>query len=305
MKKTGLSAVGAGLGLGLGLVSSLVFAAPPGETWEVVTQAESAGMAMPDSTVKICLEKGATRDPKKLIQRNDCEVSDVRTVGAKITWTMRCPLDDGEMTGSGEVTSQADRYQGSTRISGKSADRSIEMRASFKGTRVGTACDPAAAPVVAFKGMENLGEIMGMASKQMSSAMAEQCEVANYQATELISGRFFGPQAACPGKEKFACKVIAKEVPRKVEVYARLAKHDDTSETSIAKACEIDMVAATRAICKTVDGGNLEQLSDYCPAEAKAFTEARRAESGGAPSAVDAATSAVDKVKKLKGLFGF
>jgi hypothetical protein len=164
------------------------------------------------------------------------------------------------------------------------------------------------------KGMENRNEMMGMANKQMASAMAEQCEVSNYQVTELISTRFFGPTAACTGKEKFACKVISKEVMRNTDAYVKLAKFDDTSDVAIAKTCNIDMAAATKSICKKVDAGNYEDMLDYCP-EAQAFADANKVDT--APpqttgntinkvdSAIDTTTSTINSAKKLKGLLGF
>ena len=291
------------------LCISSVYAAT-GENWEVTTQTEMPGMpvGMGDSTVTICLAKGAAKDPKQLVKQEGCEMTDLKTSGSKTTWKMHCDRDGDVMTGTGEVTQKSDSYQGVTKLSGKSEGRAINMTANYQGKRIGTPCDTSAAPVVAVKGMENMNEMMGMANKQMASAMAEQCEVSNYQATELISNKFFGPTAACPGKEKFACKVISKNVSKNADVYVKLAKHDDTSDVSIAQACAINMGAATKSICKIVDNNNYQELAEYCPTEAKAF-EAERSYSS-TPRSTSVITdnpvnSAIDGAKKLKGLFGF
>lgn len=294
------------------LLATPLFAAP-GEQWEVVSRTEMPGMAMPDSTITVCLQKGAAKDPKQLIKQDGCEITNLKTSGNKTTWKMECDNDEGKMSGSGEITSQADSYKGFTKMSGTSQGQAINMTANYHGKRIGTACDTSAPPVVAMKGMENMNEMMGMANKQMASAMAEQCEVANYQATELISSRFFGPTAACAGKEKFACKVISKEVGRNTDAYIKLAKFDDTSDIAIAKTCNIDMAAATKSICKKVDAGNYEDMLDYCP-EAKAFADANNSNTD-APqspsslnkvdSAIDTTTSTINSAKKLKGLLGF
>jgi hypothetical protein len=206
------------------------------------------------------------------------------------------------MAGSGEVTQKTDSFKGVTRLSGKSDGTDINMTANYQGKRIGTVCDTSAQPAVAIKGMENMNEMMGMASKQMASAMAEQCEVSNYKPVELISGRFFGTASACPGKEKFACKIISKNVSKNAAVYVKLARHDDTSDVSIAKACAIDMAAATTAICNTVDSGNYQELSEFCPAEAKAFEPERTGTTG--TTSDSAVNSVIDGAKKLKGLFG-
>lgn len=293
------------------LLTSPLLAAP-GEQWEVVSKTEMPGMAMPDSNLTVCMQKGAAKDPKQLIKQEGCEITNLKTSGSKTTWKMECDSDDGKMSGAGEITSQADSYKGTAKMSGTSQGQAISMTASYRGKRLGTACDTSDTPVVAIKGMENMNEMMGMANKQMASAMAEQCEISNYQASELISTRFFGPTAACAGKEKFACKVIGKEVLRNTDAYVKLAKFDDTSDVAIAKTCNIDMAAATKAICKKVDAGNYEDMLDYCP-EAKAFADANNSNtSPQAPSTlnkvdstIDTTTSTLNSAKKLKGLLGF
>ncbi len=280
--------------------------AAPGESWEITTKTDMPGMpaGMSETTVTVCMQKGAANDPKKLMQlESGCEITNLKTTGTKTTWKMRCDKDGDVMTGSGEVTQKSDSFQGVTRLSGKSDGTGINMTTNYQGKRIGAVCDTSAQPTIAIKGMENLNEMMGMASKQMASAMAEQCEVSNYQPVELISGRFFGPASACTGKEKFACKVINKNVVKSADVYVKLAKHDDTSDFSIAKACEIDMTATTKTICKIVDSNNYQELKEYCPSEAKAFEPERTGSSGS--SSDSPVNSVIDGARKLKGLFGF
>ncbi len=287
--------------------------AATGENWEVTTKTEMAGMpaGMGESTITICLAKGAAKDPKQLVKQEGCEMTNLKTSGSKTTWKMRCDRDGEVMTGTGEVTQRSDSYQGVTKLSGQAEGKTINMTANYQGKRIGTPCDTSAPTVVAVKGMENMNEMMGMANKQMASAMAEQCEVSNYQTPELISNRFFGPTAACPGKEKFACKLINKDAQKNTEVFVKLAKHDDTSDVSIAKACGIDMPSTIKNICKKVDGSNYQQMAEYCPVEAKSFETAETGRvytsTPRSPNAVtdNPAGTVIDGAKKLKGLFGF
>ncbi|GAB4127679.1 MAG: hypothetical protein Fur0040_10580 [Sideroxydans sp.] len=95
-------------------------------------------------------------------------------------------------------------------------------------------------------------------------------------------------------------------------MYLALAKHDDTSDLSIANTCGIDMPTTTRSICKKVDENNFESLADYCPAEAARFEAARStpAQSGtangqSAGSTLDSLGNTVNSARKLKGLLGF
>ncbi|MDP2761937.1 MAG: DUF3617 family protein [Sideroxyarcus sp.] len=286
--------------------------AATGETWQVTTQTDMPGapFAMPASTMTVCMEKGKENDPKRLMQQDsDCQMSDIKTSGNKTTWKMRCDKDGEKMSGSGEVTHQANRYQGITKLSGQSAGETVDMTMNYSGKRAGVACDPSVPPVVAMPGMENMNDMMGMAKTQMASEMAEQCEVARYDAKELISNRFFGADAMCASKQKFACKVISKDVPKKTGVYVALAKHDDTSEVSIAELCKIDMAAATKSICKKVDSSNYGELEEYCQNEAKTFADAGRSYTSTSRSSSvitdNPVGDVIDGARKLKGMFGF
>ncbi len=297
------------LALSASIITPVAHAAS-GETWEVTTKTEMSGMpyAMPDSTATVCAAKGAEKDPRKMVnQQGDCTMTDIKTSGNKTTWKMSCDNDGQTMTGTGEVVYSTDSYQGVTRLSGTEDGEKMDMTASYRGKRIGTSCDPSAAPVVAMQGMENMNDMMGMAKSQMAGAMAEQCEVSRYESTELMTSRFFGPDASCPGREKFACKVIVKDVGKKTEAYIALAKHDDTSDVSIAKTCGIDMAETTKAICKKVDSGNYHELEDYCPSEAATFAAAEHNDStsGSGSSTGDTVGNVLDNAKKLKGLFGF
>ncbi len=293
----------------LACLSTTAAYAASGENWEITTTTDMPGMpvAMGETTVTACFPKGAEKDPKQLMkQAGECEVTDLKTAGSKTTWKMKCDRDGDVMTGKGEVVHKTGSFKGVTKLSGTSDGQEVNMTANYQGKRIGTPCDTSEAPAVAVKGMENINEMMGMANKQMASAMAEQCEVSNYRPVELISNKFFGPAAACPGKEKFACKIIGKKVAKDTDVYVKLAKHDDTSDDSIAKACAIDMEATTKSICKMVDSSNYRELAEYCPTEAKAFEVEQAPASGAGSGAVGSTTnSVIDGARKLKGLFGF
>ena len=293
----------------LACLSTTTAYAASGESWEITTTTDMPGMpvAMGETTTTVCFPKGAEKDPRQLMkQAGECKVTDLKTAGSKTTWKMKCDRDGDVMTGQGEVVHKTGSFKGVTKMSGTSGGQEVNMTANYQGKRIGTPCDTSEAPAVTVKGMENINEMMGMANKQMASAMAEQCEVSNFRPVELISNKFFGPTAACPDKEKFACKIISKKVAKDTGVYVKLAKHDDTSDVSIAKACGIDMEAATKSICKMVDSGNYRELAEYCPTEAKAFEAEQAPASGSSGGAAGGTTNTViDGAKKLKGLFGF
>lgn len=279
-----------------------------GETWDVSTKSVSGEAGgLPEVVVTVCLAPGEAKNPQQFLrQDDDCKLTDLRTVGKKSTWKMQCGSGDDQMTGTGEVTYSSNSFQGVTKLQGRSDGEPVNVKMSYQGKKIGAACDTTAPPVV--RGMEGLGEMMAMAKTQMSAAVAEQCEVANHEALDLISPRFFGTNAACPGKEKPACKVIAKAVAKDPRAYAKLAKYEDTSELGIARTCNIDMAATAKAICAKVDADNYRELADACPEQAKAFDKAQPATAGqgNAPGTGGGAVSnMIDNAVKLKSLFGF
>lgn len=91
--------------------------------WEVTTQMEMAGMpggrGMPPMASTQCITKEQAEDPQKMVPQppargggqNDCKVSDYKTVGSKVTWTMKCTTPQ-EVDGTGEVTYGNDTYEG-------------------------------------------------------------------------------------------------------------------------------------------------------------------------------------------------
>lgn len=288
--------------------------AEPGETWEVTSKAEVAGMPgmMPASTMTVCQAKASGPDPQRMQEDKNCKISDVKNSGSKVTWKVRCKGDGQDLTGSGEITSSKSSYQGTMQMSGTSDGEKMSMKVNYSGKRIGQACDTSTPVGSSAKGMEEMNEMMGMAKAQMEADMAEQCEVSRYEATGLMSSMFFGPNAMCAKNQKYACKVIGKDVMKKPEVYIAMTKHDDTSDTSIAKACKIDMKAATSAICKKVDESNYEDLEEACPTEAAKFVAAAAAgrSYSSMPRSEEAVTDStvgnvIDGAKKLKGLFGF
>lgn len=296
----------------LGSLYATAAFAEPGETWDITSRSVGNGMGVPDVTVTVCLAPGDAKNPQRFIQQDDtCKMTDLKTVGKKTTWKMKCGSGDNEMTGNGEVTYAGNSFQGQTRLSGRSEGEPVDMKMSYQGKKIGAACDTSAPPVVkgmeGMEGMEGMGDIMSMAKSQMTAAMAEQCEVANHTAMDLISPRFFGPNAICAGKEKAACKVIAKAVAKDPAVFGRLSKFEDTSELGIAKTCNIDLAATAKTICSKVNSDNYREYVDACPQEAKAFEkeQTRGSAPAGGTGSGGGVSNMIDNAIKIKSLFGF
>lgn len=117
--------------------------AEPGEWWEIYSKTEMPGMPyqIPETKTRFCVAKGKADTPRQTMQDPACKMTDVKTSGNKTTWKMRCDRNGEVMNGSGEFTGTPDNYQGVTRMKGTSGGHPIDMTSTYRGKRVGPACD--------------------------------------------------------------------------------------------------------------------------------------------------------------------
>lgn len=300
----------------------------PGEWWEVTAKMEMPGMpfAMPATTTRACLTKGAAKDPHHATQDKDCQISDVKVTGNKTSYKVRCVHDGEVMNGTGEITSTPDSYQGAMRLSGTSDGEAVNMNTTYRGKRIGPACDSS-----------QPSPEMAAAQKQI----AQTCETSGRSTKDLINMAdvFLARESLCPGKSKAVCDAVRKDAGKDADAYSALVTHDQnlhSGSIAIAKSCGLDMPATTKSICRTINGKNHRTLAPYCPAEVKAYRVAMRkkecegrsytahedlsrcisgaeggVEDGGTSSGKPAsgtnnpADAVIDGAKKLKGLLGF
>ena len=67
----------------------------------------------------------------------NCQLSDVKVAGPKITWKQRC-AGPPEMTGAGEISRTEDSYDGRVRMTSAQG----EMKVIMSGRKTGTCDDP-------------------------------------------------------------------------------------------------------------------------------------------------------------------
>jgi hypothetical protein len=308
--------------------------ASPGEYWEITSKMEMPGMpfAMPPTTQKVCIPKGGQNDPGKTSGDKDCKMTDTRTVGNKITWKARCDRNGEVMTGIGEQTTTANDYHGKLVLSGKSSGQDMNMTMVYSGKRIGGSCDSE--------------EQTRQAKAKVDRTIAQMCDTSNYQSTADWIGAadlVLRPGATCASQRKQFCDAVLRDARRDAKTYNALLMHDRQMQTgiSIAKECGLNMAVTTKAVCKTLNDENYNDLSAHCPAEAKKFREVQRrkdcegraytsqvdfkacmsgkssshggrsytsdeSEGSSSKSALDnPAGAAIEGAKKLKGMFGF
>lgn len=313
--------------------------AAPGEYWEVTSKMEMPGMpfAMPATTSKVCMSKGQEHDPQKSSGDKSCEMTDVKTVGNKTSWKMRCNRDGEVMTGSGEQTTSANSYDGKMQFTSSNQKSSGNMTIAFSGKRIGGNCDTE--------------EVARKAQASAQKAHAELCDPAGWRTphdTMAAAYMTLGNTPQCPEQRNELCNRVRRDAPRDADTYVALQEHEKSliagANASIVQGCKLNMDAITKSVCKTISSSNYEHLSGYCPAEAKAFREAQRrkecegreysaetraedlkrclegkgpkgsrsftADDNAAQKSGDSKSSStsgqiLDGAKKLKGLFGF
>jgi len=107
------------------------------DLYEVTIRMEMVGMPMqmPAMTQRSCVKKGGS-DADAVPRRENCNVTDARRAGNKVTFSMVCTGRDA-MTGNGEMTYSGDGYAGTIRMKGKMEGQDMEMTQAISGRRVG------------------------------------------------------------------------------------------------------------------------------------------------------------------------
>lgn len=123
--------------------------------WEITTQIEMAGMpqgrGMPAMTTTQCITKEQAADPQKAVpqppsrggQGSDCKVSDFKSNGNKVNWTIKCTTPQA-VDGTGEMTYGNDTYEGVMTMNMQMArggqTMPMQMTMKMNGKRLGD-CD--------------------------------------------------------------------------------------------------------------------------------------------------------------------
>jgi hypothetical protein len=256
----------------MALMASLAYGAQ-GEYWEMTFKMEMAGMpmAMPARTTKICIAKGSERDPRKAAPNKECEFSDVKIVGNKSSWTMRCNHDGEIMTGVGEFTGTADKSDGTMHLTGTSGGRSYNMTQTISNRRLGGDCDTE----------ETTDKLKNKNTDELANKIKSQmCDTSTYQTAQWISSaQSFLSGDACPGKKEPLCAAVRKDAPRDLSTYHYLTMYEKSNGGLIARTCGINMDATLKSLCKTVNSDNAESMASDCPAEVKVVREDLRRKS--------------------------
>jgi hypothetical protein len=111
--------------------------------WEVTVKMDMPGMPgnMPAQTTQRCITAKDMEDPRKVASGNDqgsnaCEVTNYKMQGNTATWNMSCKGPE-QMTGTGTIKYEGDRYSGVNRMSMNQGKDTMQMTTNFSGRYLG------------------------------------------------------------------------------------------------------------------------------------------------------------------------
>jgi len=80
--------------------------------WEITSQVKMQGMTIPPMTFTQCITKDNAVPRNNSPGQDDCKVSDMKTIGSTVSWTVTCGEQAGNMKGKGTITYHGDRFEG-------------------------------------------------------------------------------------------------------------------------------------------------------------------------------------------------
>lgn len=316
MKRIAWMATGAATALFF-MASAAAQSREPGDLWEVTTEMQAQGMAIPATTSQACQPRNWTEPPGSGDMDKNCKVLDFKTAGNSTSWKIRCE-GSNPMTGSGEITRQGkDAYSGVMRMTGKEGEMTMKMR----GRRIGD-CDA--------------GEVKRQIAAAEAAGARQMAQVCAEGARNMQTPLFVGADAACKDpKDKDAfCRGL------RTESGFAVAGVQGVERSRAAAYCGTTEAALRDELCVAAERNrSFKFLGENCPAQAQALGQrecagrsytalsaqyrdfctqyARSTMAPGGPAAAaapatqpaGAAPSATDVInegaKALKGILGF
>jgi hypothetical protein len=102
--------------------------------WEITSEVKMPGMSLPPTTHTQCIKKDDLV-PQKTQPGQECKITDVKISGNTVTYKMRCSGQGGDMTGTGEITYNGDRFAGTMKMNMPGQNMTITTH--MKGRRIG------------------------------------------------------------------------------------------------------------------------------------------------------------------------
>lgn len=314
------------------LVPSLILgllAAPAlaDEQWEITTAVEMSGMpmamSMPPTTTKVCVPPGE-QSREKLVSSGDknCKVSNFRTTGNSSSFHIECG-PPSNMSGDGQVSWSGNSYKGGLTARTSMEGQTMNMKITYAGRKTG-ACTGDSVNVRAIQA-------------QAQQAQANQANYTNMMCQEMVNNlawqgsEYMGQN--CPNLKANICKSLAA---RAADPLAFMKVQQEGQLEGVAGYCGQDAAALKAQACKAAKTqkrwdaatelcGNDPELAAIAqqecagliftsmPAEdprrslqgfCRQYAPKKPAASGGVIEQGTKAMDTLNKLNKLRGMFG-
>ncbi|MBK7334057.1 MAG: DUF3617 family protein [Betaproteobacteria bacterium] len=208
----------------------------PDELWDTTMKMEMPGMpmAMPAQTSQVCLKKDRKAEDT-IPKQDDCRVTDMKTVGNKVIYTMDCAGKD-PMIIHGEITSTPTSYDGKMRMKGKRKGEDMEMTQTFSGRKVGACTD-------------QTEQVVAKAKSDSDAAVAKSCADG---LDKLYAPMFFGQDAMCAGQQKPFCDKVGSIARDLRDPAGAPRRHQEVEQENVQQAMQAasrTTAAATKVAC--------------------------------------------------------
>ncbi len=80
--------------------------------WEITSLVKMQGMTMPPMTFSQCITKDNAVPQNSSTGQDNCKVSEMKTVGSTVSWTVICSGQAGNTKGKGTIAYLGDRFEG-------------------------------------------------------------------------------------------------------------------------------------------------------------------------------------------------
>jgi len=208
----------------------------PDELWDVTMKMEMPGMpmAMPAQTFQSCLKKDRAKEDG-IPKQDNCKVTDVKTVGNKVSFAMECTGKD-PMTGRGEITPTPTSYDGRMQMKSTGRGEQMEMTQTFSGKKVGACTD---------ESQKMVASMQAQGASELAKVCADATEKLYYQF-------FFDAGSPCESRRKAFCDTVGglgRDMREPAAFKAVVAKSSMDAVQGSFKACNVNLAETSKVAC--------------------------------------------------------
>lgn len=125
------------LGLGAGKAGADGVPIEPG-LWEIESTTEHSMMPQPQTRTRTeCIEDSELRPDFFDDPSGECRVVESSVDGPRMTWTLVCTTDAGEMRGAGQLVAEGEELRGSMTMDMEVQGQRMRMEHRWEGRRLG------------------------------------------------------------------------------------------------------------------------------------------------------------------------